>query len=213
MGSYGIEQVGVQARDAEEACRAAATLGLPVVVKVADPTIVHKTDRGLVRSGLRTSAEITAAVDAFRAELGSDSVDVRVQPVLAGVEVACEVVRDAAFGPLVRIAAGGVATELWKDEVYLVPPVTSADVGRALRGLRLWPLLDGYRSTARVDVEALQSILVGVGQLVVDVPQVSDLDLNPLLVAPDGVHCVDVKMRLQASDALDAGIPRRLRSP
>jgi len=62
-------------------------------------------------------------------------------------------------------------------------------------------------------VEALQSILVGVGQLVVDVPQVSDLDLNPLLVAPDGVHCVDVKMRLQASDALDAGIPRRLRSP
>ena len=135
------------------------------------------------------------------------------QPVLAGVEVACGVVRDAVFGPLVRIAAGGVATELWKDEVYLVPPVTSADAARALRGLRLWPLLDGYRSSPRVDVEALQSILVGVGQLVVDVPEVSDLDLNPLLVAPDGVHCVDVKLRLQASEVLDAGIPRRLRSP
>ena len=182
-------------------------------MKVADPTILHKTDRGLVRTGLRTSAEVTAAVEAFRAELGSDAVDVRVQPVLAGVEVACGVVRDPVFGPLVRIAAGGVATEIWKDEVYLVPPVTSADVGRALRGLRLWPLLDGYRGSARVDVEALQSVLVGVGQLVVDVPQVSDLDLNPLLVAPDGVHCVDVKVQLRSSETLDAGIPRRLRSP
>ena len=56
--------------------------------------------------------------------------------------------RDAVFGPLVRIAAGGVATEIWKDEVYLLPPVARADVGRALRGLRLWPLLDGYRGSA-----------------------------------------------------------------
>ena len=126
------------------------------MVKVADPTIRHKTDRGLVRAGLLTPAEVAAAVDAFRAELGGESVDVCVQPVLAGVEVACGVVRDAVFGPLVRIAAGGVATEIWKDEVYLVPPVTRADVGRALRGLRLWPLLDGYRGTARVDVEALR---------------------------------------------------------
>ena len=82
-----------------------------------------------------------------------------------------------------------------------------------MRGLRLWPLLEGYRGSEVVDVEALQSILVGVGQLVVDVPEVSDLDLNPLLVAPDGVHCVDVKVRLQVCDTLDAGIPRRLRSP
>ncbi len=210
---YGIDHVGAPARNADEASRVAAEIGFPVVVKVADPTILHKTDRGLVRVGLLTPAEVAAAVDAFRSELGSDSVDVRVQPVLTGVEVACGVVRDAVFGPLVRIAAGGVATEIWKDEVYLVPPVTSADVGRALRGLRLWPLLEGYRGSTRVDVEALQSLLVGVGQLVVDVPQVSDLDLNPLLVAPDGVHCVDVKVRLEASDVLDAGIPRRLRPP
>ena len=115
-------------------------IGFPVVVKVADPTIRHKTDRGLVRVGLQTSAEVADAIDAFRAELGADSVEVRVQPVLKGVEVACGVVRDPVFGPLVRVAAGGVATEIWKDEVYLLPPVSSADVARALRGLRLWPL-------------------------------------------------------------------------
>ena len=210
---YDIDHVGVEAGDAEEALRAAEAIGFPVVVKVADPTIRHKTDRGLVRVGLHTPAEVAAAVDAFRAELGHDAVDVRVQPVLTGVEVACRLVRDPVYGPLVRVAAGGIATEIWKDEVYLVPPVSSADVGRALRGLRLWPLLDGYRGSPPVDVETLQSVVVGVAQLSADVPQVSDVDLNPLLVAPDGVHCVDVKVRIQPSEALDAGIPRRLRSP
>ena len=120
-GRTASSTVGVQAADAEGPAGPRRTIGFPVVVKVADPTIRHKTDRGLVRTGLRTPAEVTAAVDAFRAELGSDSVDVRVQPVLAGVEVACGVVRDPVFGPLVRIAAGGVATEIWKDEVYLCP--------------------------------------------------------------------------------------------
>jgi acyl-CoA synthetase (NDP forming)/GNAT superfamily N-acetyltransferase len=213
LRSYGIEPVGVLADSAEEATRAAAAIGYPVVVKVADPSIRHKTDRGLVRTGLLTPAQVTDAMDVFRDNLGGASVEVYVQPVMPGVEVACGVVRDAVFGPLVRIAAGGVATEIWKDEVYLVPPVTRGDVGRALRGLRMWPLLDGYRGTAPVDVDGLVSVLVGVGQLVVDVPQVSDLDLNPILVAPAGVHCVDAKVRLQPSDALDAGIPRRLRSP
>jgi hypothetical protein len=123
------------------------------------------------------------------------------------------VVRDKVFGPLVRVAAGGVATEVWKDEVHLLPPIATSDAARALRGLRVWPLLDGFRGSERVDVEALEALVVGVGQLALDVPQISDLDLNPLLVNPAGVHCVDVKVRLQASAALDAGIPRRLRSP
>ena len=198
-------------QDAEEAGRAAAAIGFPVAVKVADPTILHKTDRGLVRVGLQTPAEVAAAVDAFRAELGSDSVDVRVQPVLAGVEVACGVVRDAVFGPLVRVAAGGVATEIWKDEVYLLPPVASADAGAG--PARAAPVAAARRlpRQRRRRRRGAEAVLVGVGQLAVDVPQVSDLDLNPLLVTPDGVHCVDVKVRLQASDALDAGIPRRLR--
>ena len=213
LAPYGLDHLGRQAHGTEEAARAAGTIGFPVAVKVADPTILHKTDRGLVRVGLRSADEVAAAVDAFRAELGGATIDVRVQPVLSGVEIACSVVRDEVFGPLVRVAAGGVATEVWRDEVHLFPPVARSDAARALRGLRLWPLLDGYRGSARVDVEALEAVVVGVGQLAVDVPQVSDLDLNPLLVNADGVHCVDVKVRLQVSDVPDAGIPRRLRPP
>jgi hypothetical protein len=203
----------VPARDTEEACAAAEALGFPVAVKVADPAVLHKTDRGLVKVGLRSAAEVAAAIEAFRAELGARSVDVRVQPVLTGVEVACGVVRDEVFGPLVRVAAGGVATEIWRDEVYLLPPIAPSDAARALRGLRIWPLLDGFRGGERVDVDALEAVVVAVGQLAVDVPEVSDLDLNPLLVTPEGVHCVDVKVRLWQGSALDAGIPRRLRAP
>lgn len=213
LAPYGIEDVGVVAGGVEEACAAAAAIGFPVAVKVADPSVRHKTDRGLVRIGLRSADEVAEAVEAFRAELGTAAVDVRVQPVLAGVEVACGLVRDEVFGPLVRVAAGGIATELWRDEVHLLPPFAPSDAARALRGLRIWPLLDGFRGAARVDVEALEAVVVGVGQLAVDVPEVSDLDLNPLIVAPEGVRCVDVKIRLRGSRALDAGIPRRLRPP
>jgi acyl-CoA synthetase (NDP forming)/GNAT superfamily N-acetyltransferase len=213
LAPYGIDLVGVQAGSTEEACAAAEEIGFPVVVKVADPTVVHKTDRGLVRVGLRSAAEVAEAVEAFRVELGTVAVDVRVQPVLTGVEVACGLIRDEMLGPLVRVAAGGIATELWRDEVYLLPPIAPSDAARALRGLRMWPLLDGFRGADRVDVEALEAVVVGVGQLAVDVPEVANIDLNPLLASPDGVYCVDVKVRLRASAAVDAGIPRRLRPP
>jgi len=213
LAPYGIDHVGVQVGGSEAACAAAEAIGFPVAVKVADPAVLHKSDRGLVRVGLRSAAEVAEAVDDFRAELGADSVDVRVQPVLSGVEVACGVVRDEVFGPLVRVAAGGIATEVWRDEVHLLPPIAPSDAARALRGLRIWPLLDGFRGGERVDVDALEAVIVGVGQLAVDVPEVSELDLNPLLVAPDGVHCVDVKVNLRGAAALDAGVPRRLRPP
>ena len=161
LAPYGIEHVGVPAGSLEEACAAAVAIGFPVTVKVADPAVRHKSDRGLVRIGLRSTDEVAAAVDAFGAELGTTAVDVRVQPVLAGVEVACGVVRDEVFGPLVRVAAGGVATEVWRDEVHLLPPIRASDAARALRGLRIWPLLDGFRGAPRVDVEALETVVVG----------------------------------------------------
>jgi acyl-CoA synthetase (NDP forming) len=213
LAPYGIEHVGVQVASTEEACAAAAAIGFPVALKVADPAVLHKTDRGLVRVGLRSAAEVSEAVEAFRAELGTAAVDIRVQPVLAGVEVACGIVRDEVFGPLVRVAAGGTATEIWRDEVHLLPPIAPSDAARALRGLRMWPLLDGFRGAERVDVAALEAVVAGVGQLAVDVPELSDLDLNPLLVNADGVHCVDVKVQLSGSLSQDAGVPRRLRRP
>ena len=213
LGPYGIAPAGRSARGGEDAARAATDVGFPVVVKVAEPGIVHKTDRGLVRVGLTSSDDVVAAVRAFGLELGQEAVPVLVQPVVSGVELALGVVRDPGFGPLVMVAAGGVATDLLSDRVFLLPPLTRGDAGRALRSLRSWPLLDGFRGTPRVDVGALEELIVALGALATDVPEVAELDLNPVLVTPDGCSLVDVKVRLATASPLDAGVPRRLRRP
>ncbi len=213
LGPYGLAPVGRSARGGEGAARAASDLGFPVVVKVAEPGIVHKTDRGLVRVGLTSYDAVVSAVREFGLALGQDAVPVLVQPVVSGVELALGVVRDPGFGPLVMVAAGGVATDLLADRVFLLPPLTRGDASRALRSLRSWPLLDGFRGTPRVDVAALEQLIVSLGALATDVPEVAELDLNPVLVTPDGCSLVDVKVRLATTALLDAGIPRRLRRP
>ena len=213
LAPYGIDQVGLPAHGGAEAVAAAESLGWPVVVKVSDPDVLHKSDRGLVRVGLGSADEVAAAMTGFADELGAEAgqVDVRVQPIVGGVELAVSVVRDDTYGPLVRVAAGGVASDLLQDEVHLLAPVAPSDAARALRGLRMWPLLDGVRGLERVDVPALEALVVAAGRLAVDVPQVAHLDLNPVFARPDGVHCVDVKLLLSPADAADTGFPRRLR--
>ncbi len=211
LDSYGLRPTGRTVRGGRDAAAAAQEVGFPVVIKVAEPGIVHKTDRGLVRVGLTSYGEVVEAVASFGRELGHEDVLVLVQPVLSGVEMALGVVRDPGFGPLVMVAAGGVATDLWADRVFLLPPLSRADAGRALRSLRTWPLLDGFRGTPRVDVAGLETLILSLGALASDVPEVAELDLNPVLVGVDGCALVDVKVRLASSPRLDAGIPRRLR--
>ncbi len=214
LSAYGLTPVGRTVHGAEAAGRAARDVGFPVVVKVAEPDIVHKTDRGLVRIGLTSYDEVVSAVCEFGVELGREApCPCWCSQLVSGVELALGVVRDPGFGPLVMVAAGGVTIDLLADRVFLLPPLTRGDAGRALRSLRSWPLLDGFRGTPRVDVGALEQVIVSLGALATDVPEVAELDLNPVLVAPDGCSLVDVKVRLETASPLDAGIPRRLRRP
>jgi len=213
LAPYGLVPTGQVAHDGIEAADTAAAVGFPVAVKVADPRVVHKTDRGLVRIGLRSTADVTAAVQAFEDEVGTSPVDVLVQPMAVGVEIALGLFRDPSFGPLVMVAAGGVATDLSDDRVFLIPPLDPLDVSRALRSLRSWPLLDGYRGADPVNVADLEHMIVSLGQLGLDVPHIAELDVNPVVVTAERTHLIDVKVRLAPSVSLDAGVPRRLRAP
>jgi acyl-CoA synthetase (NDP forming)/GNAT superfamily N-acetyltransferase len=210
LSLYDLAPTGRTAHGPEEASVVAATLGFPVAVKIADPDIAHKTERGLVRTGLLDAAAVGHAVAAFEVELGS-SATVLVQPMAAGVEMALGLVQDPTLGPLVMIAAGGTAIDVWDDRVFLLPPVDAGSITRAVRSLRSWPLLDGHRGTPRVDVVALERQILALGQLGTDVPEIAEVDLNPVLVGVDGTHLVDVKVRLAVGASLDSGIPRRLR--
>lgn len=211
LAPFGLAPVGDLATNPLAAADAAARIGFPVAVKVADETVVHKTDRGLVRVGLRSTAEVLATVRAFGLELHRDDVPVLVQPVVTGVELALGLVRDPGFGPLVMVAAGGIATGVWNDRAFLLPPVTARDAARALRSLRIWPLLDGYRGGDRVDVDGLVHLIEDLGQLATDVPEIAELDLNPVMARPQGAVLVDVKVRLGENPPTNDGVPRQLR--
>lgn len=211
LAPYGVATSGTVVQGASAAALTAQELGFPIALKMADPAVVHKTERGLVRPGLATADEVSAAAQQMAEEMKDDRVELLVQPMAAGIEIAIGVVRDPGLGPLVMVGAGGTATDLWQDRLLLMAPVTRADAAHALRSLRIWPLLSGYRGQAPADVESLLDLVVSVGSLAREVPELAELDLNPVLVGPDGCVLVDVKARLARAEPFDSGIPRRLR--
>jgi acyl-CoA synthetase (NDP forming) len=213
LAPYAMAPLGSVVQGATAAVRLSSDLGFPVALKVADPDVVHKTERGLVRAGLSTAEEVAAAAHDMARVTGNRQVEILVQPMVSGIEVAIGVVRDPGLGPLVRVAAGGVATELWDDQRLLIAPVTRSDALSAVQSLRIWPLLAGFRGQPAVDVEALTDLVTAVGLLAHEVPELVEMDLNPILVNPDGCALVDVKVRLADADPWDGGVPRRLRPP
>jgi acyl-CoA synthetase (NDP forming) len=204
---YGLDSVGVVV-PAADAASAAEQVGLPVAIKVASAEVVHRTEHGLVVTGLTSTAEVAAAAADLERRLGRLG-PVLVQPMVSGVEMALGMVRDPVLGPLVMVAPGGIGTDLADDRAFLVPPFGAGEFVRVLRRLRTWPLLDGYRGAPRVDVDAFARAAEDLGRLAVDVPELAELDLNPVIVAEKGIHLVDVKVRLAPADTLDE--PRQLR--
>jgi acyl-CoA synthetase (NDP forming)/GNAT superfamily N-acetyltransferase len=204
---YGLESVGVVVA-ASAAPEVAEWMGFPVAIKIASADVVHRTERRLVVTGLTSSPEVAAAATDLERRAGRPST-VLVQPMVSGVEMALGVVRDPVLGPLVMVAPGGVGTDLADDRAFLLPPFGAGEFLQVLRTLRTWPLLDGFRGAARVDVDAFARAASALGQLAVDVPEIAELDLNPVMVTEDGIHLVDVKVRLAAGESLDE--PRQLR--
>lgn len=211
LDDYGLSPAGGVACGPVAAATRALSIGFPVVVKVADRDIVHRTERGLVRVGLVDAGAVERAVTSFERELGRTGVPVLVQPVVSGVEMAVGVVRDSSVGPLVMVGAGGVTTDVLADRVYMLPPVRPSDVRRALRGLRCWPLLDGFRGAPPVDVGSLVDVVVRCSQLAEEIPEAAEVDANPVMVSSAGCVLVDVKLRLAENHAAGSDEPRQLR--
>jgi acyl-CoA synthetase (NDP forming) len=203
LAAYGVQVVhSTVAGTAAAAVAAAERIGPPVVIKTADPDAVHKTELGLVRTGLIAAEDIRSAVTEMSVAQGRANAPVLVQQQVAkGVEIAVGMVRDQVFGPIVMLAAGGITTDVLDDRVFLLPPVTDADASRAVRRLRIWPLLAGFRGSPAGDVPGLEAALQAVAQLAHDVPQLVELDINPVVVTPERTVCVDVKARLEDTTA------------
>jgi hypothetical protein len=178
------------ASTAAAAVEAADAIGYPVAVKTAAPDVSHKSDVGGVRLGLADADAVAAAHADLAARLGPEVVVAAMAP--GGVEMALGIVRDAQFGPLVMVAAGGVLVELLHDRRLAFPPLDGPAARRMIDGLRARPLLDGLRGAPPLDVDALAaaverlSVLAGdLGDLLVA------LDVNPVIVSAEGCMAVD----------------------
>jgi hypothetical protein len=181
-------------------------LGYPVVIKLAHG--VHKSDRGGVFLDLRTAEDVGAAMNSL------GDVEVLVQPMHAGgVEIIVGGVQDPQFGPVVLTGAGGVLTELAGQHSLRLAPLGEGDLEAMMSTPTMNRLLDGFRGHAPVSRVALADLIRRVGWLVEHVPEVAELDLNPVLCTQSDLVVVDAKLRIaEASDVPDP-VSRLLNAP
>ena len=187
---------------AQAAGRAAVDLGGPIALKAVAPGLVHKSDAGAVRLGLAGPTAVSRAAREVARELKDAGTPVegfhvqRMAP--AGTELIVGAVGDPAFGPLVACGAGGVAVELLGDVQVRLAPLGAGEADGMLRDLRTFPLLDGYRGRPRADLDSVRDLVLRVGALAATHPAVAELDLNPVIAAPEGALVVDARIRLDA---------------
>ena len=212
VSCYGIPLLAtVAAATVEEAAEAAAQFGGSVVLKAEAEGLVHRTDTGAVRVDLRTAEEVAEGYRTLAADFGPRLRRVLVQPMLTGgVEVMIGVAQEPVFGPLVVFGAGGVATEVHGDHVTRLTPLTDADAGEMIHAVRAALLLAGHGGTPPADTAALADALLRVSRLADDLPEVSELDLNPVIAQQDGVYCVDVRVLIRPAEPRDPFLRRLL---
>ena len=190
--------------DADQAAAAAAELGGHVALKAEVPGLVHKSDAGAVLLGLDGPDEAAAGFRVLAGRFAGNFSGAIVQPMITGgTEVIIGVVQEPVFGPLVVFGLGGVATDVLGDHAARLAPLTTTDADDLIHSIRAAPLLLGHRGQPPADIAALRDTLLRVSRLADDLPEVSELDLNPVIACADGVTAVDARVRVTAHAAAD----------
>ncbi len=195
-----------RAADAAEAVAAAQAIGFPVVLKLDSPDVAHKTEVGGVQLNLADADAVRAAFARIMQGARDHAPQARVEGVLVqrmearGVELILGARRDPQWGTMLLVGLGGVQAELWKDVQMDVAPVSPARAEAMLRALKSWPLLDGFRGAAKVDVAAVAQAVSRFSAFAAACgPRLEEAEINPLLCRPDGCVAVDGLMTLSAA--------------
>ncbi|MGZ5224406.1 MAG: bifunctional acetate--CoA ligase family protein/GNAT family N-acetyltransferase [Burkholderiales bacterium] len=210
LAAYGIPIVNTQiAATVEEAVRVASNIGFPVALKILSPDVTHKSDVGGVALDLENVEAVDAAAQRMRMRLQQ----YRPNATLQGFTVQTMVRRpnaqelivgmttDSAFGPVILFGAGGTAVEITADRAIGLPPLNMVLAGELISRTRISRLLAGYRDRLPADVTAISRTLIQVSHLIADIPQIVELDINPLLADDQGVLALDARMRVAPSSA------------
>jgi acyl-CoA synthetase (NDP forming) len=191
-----------QASDAETARKAASDLGFPVAVKAVG--LEHKSDAGGVALGVSSDAELDAVVQDFLERFPGTGLSVE-SMAPSGVELLVGAVRDRRFGPVVLAGFGGIYTEVLSDTAVALAPVSTAEAEELILSLRASPLLLGARGRPALDVGAAAEALALLSRVAARHRRIAELEVNPLLVAREGVYGLDARMVLEPSEAAVAG--------
>lgn len=203
---YGIPTVKtIKVATADEAGKVASSFKGRVVLKGVAEGIIHKSDAGAVKIGLSGESEVREAAMEMANRLaatGHAVIGFLIQPMIpAGPEIIVGVTNDPAFGPIVVCGAGGVLVELLKDVSVRIAPLTEVDASEMISSLKTYPILTGYRGWPAFDTQALKEIILRVAALAQDLPEVAELDLNPIMMQPagKGAAVVDARIRIEES--------------
>ena len=208
----------VLARSADEAAALSAVFGFPVVAKLQARSLLHKSDVGAVLVGLASERAVRSAYRELMAIASAhgpiepdEGEGVVIQPMISGgVETMIGVTDDKLFGPLVAFGLGGIHVEVLGDVRFCMAPLTDRDADSLLRGIRGYKLLQGYRGHPPVDLDALRELVLRVARLAEEVPDIAELDLNPVIALSPGNGCriVDARIRVASGRAKSTTHPR-----
>ncbi len=184
------------------AIEAAKTIGYPVVLKIISPDITHKSDIGAVKVGLKNRKAVEKAYDQITANVSKHNIDARVigmgifESAPPGLEIIIGAIKDEEFGPVIMFGIGGIFVELLKDVSFRILPITPTDALEMIEEIRCYELLRGTRGKSPVDIEAIVDTLMKVSKMVIDNPDIKELDINPLIVYQRGLSAVDARVLL-----------------
>ncbi|MFP4390823.1 MAG: acetate--CoA ligase alpha subunit [Desulfococcaceae bacterium] len=210
---YGFNTLPTElAKDADEAVRLADQMEYPVVMKIVSPQILHKSDAGGVKVGMKTADEVRATFDEIMKNAREYSPDADIRGVLVqkmapkdGVEVILGSNRYPIFGPLLMFGFGGIFVEVFKDVAFRLAPIGRNEARRMVQNISAYKLLQEFRGRPACDIEAIERQLVGLSAMVINHPEIEELDVNPLLVYEkgQGTTVADCRMILKAVDSAE----------
>lgn len=199
-----IETVLVTSK--EEASAISEKLGFPVAMKIASADVVHKSDAGGVKLGLKSANQVQQAYDEILKSVYQAVPNARIDGVSIqkmarqGIEVIIGMSKDALFGPVLMFGLGGILVEVIKDVSFRIVPLEPWDAKEMIREIKGFPLFNGYRNFEPVDITSLEEILLKISDFVEKMPMIKELDLNPILAYNDGAVAVDARIILEETN-------------
>ena len=191
------------AKNEGEAAEFAEKIGYPVVLKIVSPDIIHKSDAGGVMVNLKSKVEVQNAYgqileNAKKYKATAKIVGVLVQEMAPqSTEIIVGAIKDSQFGQTLMFGLGGIFVELLKDVTFRVAPITQEDAREMVTEVKAYPLLKGYRNTPPADIDAIINILLNTSRLMMDNPEIKELDLNPIMAYENGAKTVDARHILE----------------